>query len=883
MKDLAWDSVSSEEKTLENLTARLLKKESLQDHWDSSGNFKPDNALMTFSKFNRNSTASNKQQQHRQSINDKKKNTHCGYCKKKGHWWKECYKRKEKQKGQQPSSSARDDSCAFSAETSAFLAETKAFWIADSGATDHMTFRREWFSTFEEIPEGVHPVCLGDGKKIYAKKRMPRIKNEEDSQASKKYSGAVEATFAELINFIDFYERELCELRSNYLEHDTTKAPAKRPREKSPVAAKETTTQKTTWCSNQRSQGNPEPKLQKKQPEKPHEAETVEMEIEVTPNKMPNHEQNHKNSKPSKKPNETSNNKPNNPTPNPKIRMPPIKISGVKEWSGLRDGLVKCTKQKPEFYTSGRYINVQTHTTSDYRTATKWLEDRHYTFHFKILDDEKCLRVVVRGLDGCITISEIQEDLENKGFEMSKIARLRNSRTKEELPLIQRKSYMGGILDFLKNFTLGSCACCCGKEACGFWCHVCPPCRTSRSTRFMYACYFLLIVCIALILMIPGVHMKHISPYCINDSNLSYPDCKNHVVHLGTYRAFFAISGFFFLFCLLMIDVASSVDPRSWIQNGFWFPKLIILLLFVTGSFHIPANSKFDILLMYLGLMGSSIFIIIQMFFLIEFSYAWVENWMQKYEESGLPIYERGIVFFTLINYGLAILGKIYLFNQYAKGKYCDLHRIIITLNLAFCIMLSIASKILQVQKAQSRSGLLQSSLVSLFLTYLIWTALISTPCPYCVPEDKDLAINSLLGFLITLAILTYAVFRNNLQKNELLEDGSENPNVPSSERKDNEEVAFVVNSNLGREHPRVWDDEEIKVTYNWSFFHLTFAFASLYLMMTFTAWDVPTAKNNNRASPSSFWFKVIATWISTGIYICILILPFVLPSQNYP
>ncbi|UYV62509.1 K02A2.6-like [Cordylochernes scorpioides] len=82
-------------------------------------------------------------------------------------------------------------------------------------------------------------------------------------------------------------------------------------------------------------------------------------------------------------------------------------------------------------------ISRTTHTTSDYRIATKWLEDRHYTFHFKILDDEKCLRVVVRGLDRCITIPEIQEDLENKGFEMSKLARLRNSRTKEELPLIQ--------------------------------------------------------------------------------------------------------------------------------------------------------------------------------------------------------------------------------------------------------------------------------------------------------------------------------------------------------------------------------------------------------------------------------------------------------------
>ncbi|UYV77601.1 hypothetical protein LAZ67_15001684 [Cordylochernes scorpioides] len=159
----------------DNIATHIFKVETLAQqmkdlgsHWDSSGNFKPDNALMTFSKFNRNSTASNKQQ-HQQSIKDKKKNTHCGYCKKKGHWWKECYKRKEEQKGQQPSSSARDDSCAFSAETSAFLAETKDSWIADSGATDHMTFRREWFSTFEEIPEGVHPVCLGDGKKIYAK------------------------------------------------------------------------------------------------------------------------------------------------------------------------------------------------------------------------------------------------------------------------------------------------------------------------------------------------------------------------------------------------------------------------------------------------------------------------------------------------------------------------------------------------------------------------------------------------------------------------------------------------------------------------------------------------------------------------------------------
>ena len=35
----------------------------------------------------------------------------------------------------------------------------------------------------------------------------------------------------------------------------------------------------------------------------------------------------------------------------------------------------------------------------------------------------------------------------------------------------------------------------------------------------------------------------------------------------------------------------------------------------------------------------------------------------------------------------------------------------------------------------------------------------------------------------------------------------------------------------------RVWDNEEDEVAYNWSLFHLMFALASLYAMMTLTNW----------------------------------------------
>ena len=35
----------------------------------------------------------------------------------------------------------------------------------------------------------------------------------------------------------------------------------------------------------------------------------------------------------------------------------------------------------------------------------------------------------------------------------------------------------------------------------------------------------------------------------------------------------------------------------------------------------------------------------------------------------------------------------------------------------------------------------------------------------------------------------------------------------------------------------RVWDNEDDTVAYNWSLFHLMFALATLYAMMTLTNW----------------------------------------------
>lgn len=40
-----------------------------------------------------------------------------------------------------------------------------------------------------------------------------------------------------------------------------------------------------------------------------------------------------------------------------------------------------------------------------------------------------------------------------------------------------------------------------------------------------------------------------------------------------------------------------------------------------------------------------------------------------------------------------------------------------------------------------------------------------------------------------------------------------------------------------GESGKRVWDNEDEGVAYNWSFFHIMFALATLYVMMTLTNW----------------------------------------------
>jgi hypothetical protein len=156
----AWESTRVEDQTMTNLRARLMAEEL---RLKAQGQIESVEALAAKRNFpRRNFSKRGHSSKENGGKNDKggKPKGKCFACGKTGHWKRDCPLGKADASSVKKEGNASGDAFVCSAS-----GDDRDVWILDSGASDHMSHRREWFENFTEASSSI---TVGNGSKIMA-------------------------------------------------------------------------------------------------------------------------------------------------------------------------------------------------------------------------------------------------------------------------------------------------------------------------------------------------------------------------------------------------------------------------------------------------------------------------------------------------------------------------------------------------------------------------------------------------------------------------------------------------------------------------------------------------------------------------------------------
>lgn len=163
----AWESAAKTDRTLDNLRTRLMTEESRIQSEGKSEQVEAFVARKNFPKKKVN-TKNDGQQSKQPGKGGKeakpKPRGKCFGCGEAGHFRRDCQKKKSVAKNEEGASTSAS-SGAFMCQTTTQI-DDRDVWVLDSGASDHMCNRREWFQNYTDASTSV---TIGNGTKIVAR------------------------------------------------------------------------------------------------------------------------------------------------------------------------------------------------------------------------------------------------------------------------------------------------------------------------------------------------------------------------------------------------------------------------------------------------------------------------------------------------------------------------------------------------------------------------------------------------------------------------------------------------------------------------------------------------------------------------------------------
>lgn len=324
---------------------------------------------------------------------------------------------------------------------------------------------------------------------------------------------------------------------------------------------------------------------------------------------------------------------------------------------------------------------------------------------------------------------------------------------------------------------------------------------------------------------------------------------------------------FFTILSVMMVGVKNQKDPRDSLHHGGWMMKVICWCLLVIFMFFVPN----EIVSFYetISKFGSGFFLLVQVVLLLDFVHGWNDKWV-GYDEK---FWYVALFVVSLVCYLATFVFSGLLFHWFTpSGQDCGLNTFFIVMTL-MCVFVFL---IVALHPAVSGS-ILPASVISMYCTYLCYSALASEPrdyeCNGLHKHSKAVSTGTLtFGLLTTVLSVVYSAVRAGSSTTLLSPPGSPRagagkPLLPLDKVDEHKEK-----------------EKSKPVSYSYSFFHIIFSLASMYSAMLLTGWSTSVGESGKLVDVGwpSVWVRMVTSWATAGLYIWSLLAPILFPEREF-
>jgi hypothetical protein len=423
---------------------------------------------------------------------------------------------------------------------------------------------------------------------------------------------------------------------------------------------------------------------------------------------------------------------------------------------------------------------------------------------------------------------------------------------------------------------LASCACQGCAKACG---------GKQRGNKAFYLGLLFVMIIIALTLRYWGGDI--VVPMYVYDLTL----CKaaRCVGYLAVYRISFALFAFYMIHCLLLLcrGCGESLNEANFIIQSVLFAGVLLASWFIPQDF-------FDIFV-HVARVASGLFLLLQICLFIDFAMRWNEDWTSEEKQ-----WHKGVLAMSLLLYAACIASFVLGLNYFGLSG-CNTQKFFVVFTLMFTFAFSVFS-ITEFNK--SGASFLSSAVVSIYMYYLLFSAMMSNPDLACNPyHSSGEAAQLTIGLIISAASITYAgyslansgsLWGPTEDEAEHTESLSPTGDVETGD-KDKDAAAKAEAADHAKdkkEDDKAASDQEKRIASvaedkRNSKFHFFMAITAMYMAMLLTSWGSHAGSLDGKDPTSdlneeSLWIKIVTQWVTGLLYTWVIVAPSVMTNREF-